>query len=196
MNEKFDVKIKSINNFIGIFETNFPVDEFINYFEECSSANKTYTQSSEDNQNHFRKDFTIELCNLGPSKFYKDYYDELTYSCFMHYLNNHTFFCKENVDLSLMENIKIQKTLPGGGYHNWHHEWTSDAYLRSFVTMLYLNDVNHGGETEFLYQNLRISPLKGTFLIWPAYFTHLHRGNPPLSGEKYIATSWIHSKEL
>jgi len=46
MNEKFDVKIKSINNFIGIFETNFPVDEFINYFEECSSANKTYTQSS------------------------------------------------------------------------------------------------------------------------------------------------------
>jgi hypothetical protein len=57
--------------------------------------------------------------------------------------------------------------------------------------MMYLNDVDDGGETEFLYQSKRYKPVKGRVLIWPAGFTHVHRGNPPLSGEKYIATSWL-----
>jgi len=54
-----------------------------------------------------------------------------------------------------------------------------------------LNDVKEGGETEFLYQSVRVSPKKGTLVIWPAAFTHVHRGNPPLSGTKYIMTSWL-----
>ena len=32
--------------------------------------------------------------------------------------------------------------------------------------------------------------------MWPAHWTHIHRGNPPLSGEKYIATSWIENQEI
>jgi len=57
--------------------------------------------------------------------------------------------------------------------------------------MLYLNDVEEGGETEFLYQKMRVKPTKGTILIWPADWTHTHRGNPPLSGDKYIYTGWM-----
>ena len=57
--------------------------------------------------------------------------------------------------------------------------------------MIYLNDVEEGGETEFLYQSIRVAPKAGTLLIWPAGFTHTHRGNPPLSGDKYIATGWV-----
>jgi len=57
--------------------------------------------------------------------------------------------------------------------------------------MIYLNDVEEGGETEFLYYARRIKPTQGTLLIWPAYFTHAHRGNPPLSNTKYIITGWI-----
>ena len=30
---------------------------------------------------------------------------------------------------------------------------------------------------------------KGTVLIWPGSYTHLHRGNPPMT-DKYIATGW------
>ena len=60
--------------------------------------------------------------------------------------------------------------------------------------MLYLNDVDDGGETEFLHQSKRVKPEEGTFLIWPAGFTHMHRGNPPLKGEKYIVTSWVEMK--
>ena len=56
--------------------------------------------------------------------------------------------------------------------------------------MVYLNDVEEGGETEFLYQQLKIKPSKGRVVIWPGSFTHLHRGNPPMS-TKYIATGWF-----
>ena len=61
--------------------------------------------------------------------------------------------------------------------------------------MMYLNDDFEGGETEFLYQNKRIVPKRGQFLIWPATYTHAHRGNPPLSGKKYITTSWIEQND-
>ena len=58
------------------------------------------------------------------------------------------------------------------------------------MVQAYLNDEFDGGETEFLYMNKRISAKQGRIIIFPAGFTHTHRGNPPIGGEKYIATSW------
>ena len=86
---------------------------------------------------------------------------------------------------------KLQKTQKGGGYHVWHHEQgTLDHVHRVLTWTIYLNDVEEGGETEFLYQSKRIKAEKGKILIFPASFTHAHRGNPPLSGDKYILTGW------
>ena len=59
------------------------------------------------------------------------------------------------------------------------------------VSMLYLNTVEKGGETEFLYQNMRVTPEQGTLVLFPTYWTHPHRGNPPLEGEKYIMDGWL-----
>lgn len=91
-----------------------------------------------------------------------------------------------------IRDIKIQKTEPGEGYHIWHFENSDVAYLRRvLVYMVYLNDVDEGGETEFLYQGRRIKPRQGRLVLWPAGFTHLHRGNPPISNTKYIITGWL-----
>ena len=91
-----------------------------------------------------------------------------------------------------IKSYKIQKTLPREGYHIWHIE--NDGLLsmrdRAMAWILYLNNVE-GGETEFLDQSLRVPPTTGTLVIWPAYFTHVHRGNPPLDKEKYVLTGWI-----
>jgi hypothetical protein len=62
---------------------------------------------------------------------------------------------------------------------------------RLLVFILYLNTIEEGGETEFLYQKKRIQPVEGRLLIWPAGFTHTHRGNPPLKDNKYIVTGWL-----
>jgi hypothetical protein len=94
-------------------------------------------------------------------------------------------------------NINAQKyQKQQGGYPYWHSEVYpqskgADALHRILLFMFYLNDVDEGGETEFYYQDVSIKPRKGTMVIAPAYFTHTHRGNVPISNDKYILTSWV-----
>ncbi len=87
--------------------------------------------------------------------------------------------------------IKFQHTPEGGGYHVWHYEAMGLSHSpRVLVWMIYLNDVEDGGETEFFDQKRRIKPTRGTCVVWPAGFTHTHKGNTVLSGDKYILTGW------
>ncbi|WJG09677.1 2OG-Fe(II) oxygenase [Aliiglaciecola sp. LCG003] len=83
-----------------------------------------------------------------------------------------------------------------GGYPYWHSEvypqaGHNDALHRMLLFMFYLNDVEEGGETDFYYQDRAIQPKAGSMVIAPAYFTHTHRGNVPVSNDKYILTSWV-----
>ena len=91
----------------------------------------------------------------------------------------------------LLHDLKLKKIPAGGGFHNWHYENGSlSVAARQFVVQLYLNDDFDGGETEFLYQQRREESVAGDIIIFPASYTHTHRGNPPFGGDKYIATSW------
>ena len=90
---------------------------------------------------------------------------------------------------------KIQKTKSGGGYHIWHCEDGAFLYRDRVLTwMIYLNDipVENGGATDFLHQNCSFQPTTGTMVMWPATYTHMHRG-AFLTGDipKYIATGWF-----
>ena len=86
----------------------------------------------------------------------------------------------------------MHKVLPTQGYHFWHFE-NGNAYQadRILVYSTYLRVPKEGGETEFRHQSKRVKPVVGRTLIWPAGFTHTHRGNPPLDGEKYYITGWF-----
>ena len=92
--------------------------------------------------------------------------------------------------------IKIQRYKPTQGYHVLHSDITGqmDA-IRILVCALYLNTVEEGGETEFLYQQERVAPVQGTLVIFPAGWTHIHRGNPPLKGVKYLMHTWMEFTE-
>ena len=94
-------------------------------------------------------------------------------------------------DLATIE-IKLQKTPPRGGFHTWHCEAANiNSSRRVLAWMIYLNDVADGeGETEFIWQRRRVQPKAGRCVIWPAGFTHSHRGNPVYTQDKYIATGW------
>ena len=86
----------------------------------------------------------------------------------------------------------IQRYNPGEYYH-WHIDGGShDFSQRQLVALWYLNDVpGPGGETEFLFQNVKIKPEKGKLILFPPFWTHEHRAVTLNEGVKYIATTWI-----
>jgi hypothetical protein len=86
----------------------------------------------------------------------------------------------------------IQRTLPNEYYH-WHVDGGSHSFSdRQLVAIWYLNDVaGPGGETEFYYQGVSITPETGKLLLFPPFWTHLHRGVTLQHGVKYIATTWV-----
>jgi hypothetical protein len=90
------------------------------------------------------------------------------------------------------DSANIQYYPPGGGFHRFHCERSPSptAIVRHLAFMTYLNDVPRGGETEFLYQGIKVEPKKGLTLIWPADWTHTHRGLPAPT-DKYIITGWL-----
>lgn len=88
--------------------------------------------------------------------------------------------------------MKFQYTPLTGGYSVWHIEQgEGEASPRVLAWSIALNDVESGGETEFLYQGARYQPKAGSLLMWPAGVTHPHRGNPPISNDKFIVTGWL-----
>ena len=80
----------------------------------------------------------------------------------------------------------------GGGFHNFHAEISHwENCTRALVWTIYLNDIPNGeGETEFLYDKIRIQPRQVVGCIFPAAWMYQHRGNPVHTHSKYIATGW------
>ena len=86
----------------------------------------------------------------------------------------------------------VQRTVPGEFYH-WHIDGGShELSHRQLVAIWYLNDVEGpGGETEFRYQAVKVTPEEGKLLLFPPFWTHEHRGVVLEHGVKYIATTWV-----
>ena len=113
--------------------------------------------------------------------------------CYDNYVSEYDILKEDNIKCT---SVKMQKSVPGAGYHVWHPEQgEGDSASRVLTYILYLNslDDDAAGETEFLYQRMRVPPQENTMLIWPAAFTHSHRGNV-VHGDKakYIITGWFY----
>jgi hypothetical protein len=123
--------------------------------------------------------------------FVKNYYKQLEKGLLKYY-DLHSILKK--ISLFTKEFFIVQHYAPNGGFKKWHFERSDLHYpiiTRTLVFMTYLNDVEDQGETEWFYQKIKIKPVKGLSVIWPADFTHTHRGIPSPTQEKYIATGWF-----
>ena len=184
-----------MDDFIGIYDDAVQpadCDAIIEHFEKLNSMNLVFGRPNggleiKDKQIEILQPSSIDCFATNPV--FENMMKSL-WNCFTQYTEKYNALSLCG-DLDIKA-VKLQRTDLASGYHVWHFENAGSANrTRLLVWMLYLNNVDEGGETEFLYQSKRIKPKKGTMLIWPAGFTHTHRGNPPLSGTKYIATSWI-----
>ena len=87
---------------------------------------------------------------------------------------------------------QVQRYLPGEFYH-WHIDGGSHEFSqRQLVAIWYLNDVpGPGGQTDFLYQDVSVTPEQGKMVLFPPFWTHEHRSRTLEAGVKYMATTWV-----
>ena len=138
-------------------------------------------------------DFWLNDCDkLGPPEKYRwpEFQAELNGFIDI-YLDKYKFF--EYGGMFTSRHLpQIQHYKPGEGYHKWHIDGAQmNSCDRAMVYMTYLNDVTEGGGTMFYHQKVTTKAVKGKTLIFPAAYTHLHKGEISKTQHKYILTGWI-----
>ena len=192
-------KTVNINNFIGTYDGYITPEECnkaIKLFDNQSKFHKTMNRQSFEQTSVLKKQDQQFFAMADNINIWHSDLKSLIVNFDMalkHYTEATGVLQAFGVNEFYYTTLKIQKTLPTEGYHVWHieHGKGFDNEARALVFSVYLNDVEEGGETEFLHFSKRVKPKTGRITIWPASFPYLHRGNPPLSGEKYIITSWL-----
>lgn len=190
-------------DFIGMYSDVY-ADGFCNHviaeFERLFSGGMCGTRKLSENAKKTSKEdyfYFLNLKNHAMATFNGECVNNIFFQglqeCFDQYVSEYDILQDFNLRCS---SVKVQKTVPGAGYHIWHCEQgNGDNANRGLTYILYLNtlDENSAGETEFLYQQMRIPPQENCMVIWPAAYTHPHRGNV-VHGEKskYIITGWFY----
>jgi hypothetical protein len=185
-----------IKDFIGVFDGVFGhklCDRYIEHYKDLEENDLVWPRADDP---HMVSDHGIAITtqafhqDISIRYILKDFTDIYWPQCQELYAKHYSILYN-NAPHSIID-AKLQKTVAGEGYHVWHAENT-DLMTRNrlLVFMLYLNDDFEGGETEFLYQKRRIEPKKDRLLIWPTSFTHTHKGDMVLEGEKYVLTGWV-----
>jgi len=187
--------------FIGVWEDHVPkfvcdkaislidsaLDESSHNQNDAPEINIMEGDTQFNSKNLGRKDFSLMLNYTNPPLCYE--FNQYLHACFLDYVREYGQLSQAPL---ISTDSKLQRTEPTGGYHVWHYENAGFEMAQRVLTwMIYLNDMpENEAETEFLYQKRRISPKRGTCVIWPAAYSHVHRGLTVYSQNKYILTGW------
>lgn len=102
-------------------------------------------------------------------------------------------------NLGIVEPLQIRRYLPGEGVYADQWESSHAGARHRFLGFLtYLNDVDDGGGTQFIYQGVTMPAKKGRTLVWPCEFTHTHKDEVSNQGTKYVITgtlAWLPEEE-
>lgn len=105
-----------------------------------------------------------------------------------------------NVPLAHAEPLQILHYGPGEQYKPHYDYFASGDVVNNRISTLvmYLNDVEEGGETYFPSLRFAVAPKKGSAVYFEYFYGDkrlnertLHAGNPVRAGEKWVATQWM-----
>ena len=95
-----------------------------------------------------------------------------------------------------MENIRIKKYTSNEKDQFANHvdvvRSSGPSSKRFLVFILYLSDVEEGGETYIPRFDIKCKPKAGRLLIFPPFWTHPHSGEKVIKGTKYTIMSYLH----
>jgi len=112
-----------------------------------------------------------------------------------------------NIPIEHGDGLQVLLYTPGQEYQP-HYDFfaeTSRASVNNRISTLvmYLNDVEQGGETSFPKLNFSVFPNKGMAVYFEYFYNNdeinsltLHAGTPVIKGEKWVATMWMRRQAL
>ena len=171
-------------------------EELIAYFESNQNKQKegsTANGLSLEAKNSVDIALSPKEIKLPGNKVFEEYFQNL-FSCYQDYVSQWSFLTNFAEKLEV-GSFNLQRYQSGQHFQSTHTERTSlDTLHRLFAWMTYLNDVYaaEGGSTFFSHYDIEVQPKKGLTLIWPAEWTHAHKGNLLNADSKYIITGWMH----
>ena len=185
-------------NFIGswLIEPLSVCDELIYYFESNKSKQaQGVSVGGKDLKAKNSIDLSVSPKDLllPSNRCFQTYFKSL-FDCYTDYCVQWPFVGEMAKQLEIGR-FNIQRYQKNQHFQRVHTERSEISTLhRLFAWMTYLNDVpiSDGGSTIFTHYDLKIQPQKGLTLIWPAEWTHAHKGSILNSNSKYIITGWMH----
>ena len=163
--------------------------EIINYILDLEKNSLLIDENKKTNINVIHHTFNTADNYIHPISTFSlnNIYPKIQ-NCINHYVEEYSVLKNSKF---LVNCFKFKKIPEHGGFFDWHCEQSdSQNIYRTFVIQIYLNDNFINGETEFKYYNKKIIPEVCKVLIYPAAYTHTHRGNPPIGGIKYLVSTW------
>lgn len=199
-------KIRTITSSPGLYI----VDDFLSS-RECASLIRMAKHTTLN---------TGTVYDTGGTHDGKDKTQRDSLVCFFHNSKQQTLI---GIEKRIEKLTKIPKNHGGGvqvayykkgGFFNPHLD-SSKNLKRVATILMYLNDVEDGGETQFPEIGISVIPKKGRAVLWYNYknFPHFnstnhsyvtfpqkliqdertcHGGKPVRKGEKWIATKWLY----
>lgn len=107
-----------------------------------------------------------------------------------------------NIPIAHGDGLQVLLYTPGQEYRP-HYDFFAEtsrasANNRISTLIMYLNDVEEGGETTFPLLDISIVPNKGMAVYFEYFYSShelndftLHAGTPVIKGEKWVATMWM-----
>lgn len=172
------------NNFIYEDAISLDIcDGLLDYYETCN-----YLKKTPYNGDKVSSDLHLHVMLANSEDILHRYLTELSGVLNRYFIS---FPYAGEMGCEIAKLFNIQRYPANGGYKAWHwersnHPETRDRHL---VWMTYLSD-NPDGGTEFQLQDKYYPAKKGATLVWPADWTHTHRGRV-CNTEKTIITGWV-----
>ena len=169
--------------------------------EWCNKVIDLFEQSKKDTFDNDRKSFT-ELNIEGKEEFkdIKETYIRVLRQNLQHFMKEVNIENHHFPPIIDMENIRIKKYTDNGKDVFKNHvdvlRSQGPSSKRFLVFIMYLSDVEEGGETSIPRYNIKCKPKAGRLLMFPPFWTHPHQGEKVIKGTKYQMMTCLHYGDI